>query len=67
MGDILKFLLGLFLVLLILPFIIGLGWLLCQIVALIFGLGCITIAWDSILEVLLVLGLVAFFIWCLAS
>lgn len=67
MGDILKFLLGLFLVLLILPFIIGLGWLVWQLFALILGGACVAIAWDSILGVILVIGLIAFIIWCLAS
>ena len=64
MGEILKFLLALFLILLILPFIIGLGWLLF---ALIFGGVCIGIAWESVFGFLFVIALIGFIIWCLAS
>ena len=67
MGDILKFLLALFLILLILPFVIGLGWLVWQLLALIFGGVCVGIALDSILGVLLIIVLIGFIIWCLAS
>ena len=67
MGDILKFLLALFLILLILPFIIGLGWLVWQLFALILGGVCINIAWESIFGFLLVIALIGFVIWCLAS
>ena len=67
MGDILKFLLALFLILLILPFIIGLGWLVWQLILLIFGGVCVGIAAESILGVLLIIALIGFIIWCLAS
>lgn len=67
MGDILKFLLALFLILLILPFIIGLGWFVWQLILLIFGGVCVGVALDSILGVLLIIALIGFIIWCLAS
>ena len=67
MGDILKFLLALFLILLILPFIIGLGWLVWQLILLIFGGVCVDIALESILGFLLIIAIVGFIIWCLAS
>lgn len=67
MGDILKFLLALFLILLILPFIIGLGWLVWQLILLIFGGVCASVALESILGVLLIIALIGFIIWCLAS
>ena len=67
MGDILKFLLALFLILLILPFIIGLGWLVWQLILLIFGGVCVDIVLESILGFLLIIAIVGFIIWCLAS
>ena len=67
MGEILKFLLALFLILLILPFIIGLGWLVWQLFALIFGGVCIGIAWESVFGFLFVIALIGFIIWCFAS
>lgn len=67
MGDILKFLLALFLILLILPFIIGLGWLVWQLILLIFGGVCVDILLKSILGFLLIIALIGFIIWCFAS
>ena len=67
MGEILKFLLALFLILLILPFIIGLGWLVWQLILLIFGGVCVDIVLESILGFLLMIAIVGFIIWCLAS
>ena len=67
MGDILKFLLALFLILLILPFIIGLGWLVWQLILLIFGGVCVDIVLESILGFLLIIAIVGFIIWCFTS
>ena len=67
MGEILKFLLARFLILLILPFIIGLGWLVWQLILLIFGGVCVDIVLESILGFLLMIAIVGFIIWCLAS
>ena len=67
MGDILKFLLALFLILLILPFIIGLGWLVWQLILLIFWGVCVDIVLKSILGFLLIIAIVGFIIWCFVS
>ena len=67
MGDILKFLLFLLLALILIPIIILFGWGLWALLSLIFGGMAISIDWSSIFGILLILGLVAFIIWCLAS
>lgn len=67
MGDILKFLLTLFLILLVLPFIIGIGWVVWQLIILLFGGVCIGIAWESVFGFLFVIALIGFIIYCLAS
>ena len=67
MGDILKFLLFILLALILIPIIILLGWGLWALLSLIFGGMAISIDGSSIFGILLILGLVAFIIWCLAS
>lgn len=67
MGDILKFLLTLFLILLVLPFIIGIGWVVWQLIILLFGGACIGISWESVFGFLFVIALIGFIIYCLAS
>lgn len=67
MGDILKFLLFLLLALILIPIIFLLGWGLWALLSLIFGGLVINVDWDVILCILMILGVVAFIIWCLAS
>ena len=67
MGDILKFLLFLLLALILIPIIFLLGWGLWALLSLIFGGLVISVDWDVILCILMILGVVAFIIWCLAS
>ena len=67
MGDILKFLLFLLLALILIPIILLLGWGLWALLSLIFGGMVISVDWDAILCILMILCVVVFIIWCLAS
>ena len=67
MGDILKFLLFVLLALILIPIILLLGWGLWALLSLIFGGMVISVDGDAILCLLMILCVVAFIIWCLAS
>ena len=67
MGDILKFLLFLILALILIPIILLLGWGLWALLSLIFGGVGMSVDGDAIICILMILCVVAFIIWCLAS
>ena len=69
MGDILKFVAISFLILLILAFALPLLWWVIKLIGWLFGgmLGGLVFAGADILGILVIIGLICFIIWCIAS